>query len=466
MQIPIVNGIYTDENSDFRTSYPRNMVPIPKEQGLSKGYLRPADGIVALGNGGPGNDRGGINWNGICYRVMGTQLVTVDKNGLVNQLGYIPGSGQVTFNYSFDHLGIAAGNNLYLWDGTLAQVVDADLGSVIDFIWIDGYFMTTDGDSLVVTDLGNPFAVNPLKYSSSEADPDKIKAVLKLRNEAYALNRYTIEVFDNIGGSLFPFQRIDGAQIQRGTIGTHSCCVFLEGIAFLGGGRNESPSVWLGANGNTVKLSTREIDQILSEHNETSLEDVLLEQHIDKGNRQLYIHLPNQTLVYDAAASAAISTPVWFKLTTGLDEIGQYRAKNMIWCYDKWIVGDPISPAIGVLSNEVSSHWGAVNAWEFATTIIYNGSQNAIFHELELVCLTGRAALTDDATIWTQYSVDGETWSQLKPAKAGKQGNRSKRIVWLQQGSMRLWRIQKFRGLSDSRVAVAVLEARIEGMQF
>ena len=198
MQIPIVNGIYTDENSDFRTSYPRNMVPIPKEQGLSKGYLRPADGSVSLGSGGPGIDRGGINWNGICYRVMGTRLVTIDKNGIVDDLGFISGSGQVMLDYSFDYLGIAAGNNLYLWDGTLTQVTDSDLGSVIDFIWIDGYFMTTDGESLVVTDLGDPFSVNPLKYSSSEADPDEIKAVLKLRNEAYALNRYTVEVFDNI----------------------------------------------------------------------------------------------------------------------------------------------------------------------------------------------------------------------------------------------------------------------------
>ena len=47
MQIPILNGIYTDNDSDFRTSYPRNMIPVPKAQGMSAGYLRPADGIVA-----------------------------------------------------------------------------------------------------------------------------------------------------------------------------------------------------------------------------------------------------------------------------------------------------------------------------------------------------------------------------------------------------------------------------------
>ena len=460
MQIPIVNGIYTDESSDFRTSYPRNMIPVPKKQGLSAGYLRPADGIIALGSGGPGVDRGAINWLGTCYRVMGTELISVSSDGTVTNLGYVGGEGQVKFDYSFDYLAVSSGNRLYLWDGALAQITDTDLGAVVDFIWIDGYFMTTDGTSLVVTDLDDPFSVNQFKYGSSEVDPDPVKALLKLKDEAYALNRYTIEVFDNIGGAFFPFQRIEGAQIERGTIGTYSCCVFIDGIAFLGGGRNESPAVWLGASGSTIKLSTREIDQILAGYSESILSDVVVESHTDKGHRQIYVHLPDQTLVYDAAASAAISQPVWFTLTTSN---AQYKAKNIIWCYDKWVVGDPTSSAIGILSDEISSHWGVINDWEFGTSIIYNESKGAIFHELELVCLTGRGV---DSTIWTQYSLDGETWSQLKPASTGVAGNRNNRVTWLRQGTMRQWRIQRFKGTSDAHIAVAVLDVRIEGMMF
>ena len=44
MQISILSGIYTDDVADFRTSYPRNMIPVPKEQGISSAYIRPADG--------------------------------------------------------------------------------------------------------------------------------------------------------------------------------------------------------------------------------------------------------------------------------------------------------------------------------------------------------------------------------------------------------------------------------------
>jgi hypothetical protein len=106
MQIGIINGIYTDGSPDFRTSYPVNLVPVPKATGISEGYLRPGDGIVKTGDG-PGFNRGGINWNGVLYRVMGTKLVTVAQNGAVTVIGDVGSGGRVTFTYSFDYLAVA-----------------------------------------------------------------------------------------------------------------------------------------------------------------------------------------------------------------------------------------------------------------------------------------------------------------------------------------------------------------------
>ena len=43
MQIPILNGTLTSEGPDFRTSYPRNMVPVPKLvllQGMQRHHLQ------------------------------------------------------------------------------------------------------------------------------------------------------------------------------------------------------------------------------------------------------------------------------------------------------------------------------------------------------------------------------------------------------------------------------------------
>ena len=466
MQIPILNGVYTDESADFGTSYPVNMVPVPKEQGISNGYLRPADGLIQFGTG-PGIDRGGINWNGVCYRVMGTKLVKITDSGDVIEYGDVGFGGPVTFDYSFDRLAVASGGRLYYFDGAaLTQVTDADLGVVVDLVWVDGYFMTTDGASLVVTELNNPTQVNPLKYGSSEVDPDPVKALVKVRNEIYAVNRHTIEVFDNVGGDFFPFQRIDGAQITKGSVGTHACCMFIDSLAFVGSGRNESPGIYIGSNATTVKISTQDIDKILAEYTESELSQVVMEARIDQSHQYLLVHLPNRTLAYDAAATQALEQPVWFHLTTSMEGFETYQARNLVWCYDKWLCGNPVSAIHGYLSEDLSSHYGSTVRWEFGTLIVYNEGRGAIFHELELVSLTGRVAFGADPLISTSYSVDGETWSQDRFIKVGQSGQRGKRLVWLQQGHMRNWRVQRFRGDSQSFISIARLEARVEPLAY
>jgi hypothetical protein len=412
---------------------------------------------------------------------MGTKLVEIDSAGTVTILGDVggPTTELVTFDYSFDVLAIASGGRLYywipvntvatlVWNPTapiLRQVTDPDLGVVLDVVWVDGFFMTTDGESLVVADLTDPMAVNPFKYGSSEVDPDPVVALLKLRNEVYALNRNTVEVFDNIGGDLFPFARIDGAQLQKGVIGTQGCCVFIERIAFLGSGRNEAPGIYVGAAATTQKVSTQEIDNILLQYSEAQLALVKLEARNDKAHQHLYVHLPDQTLVYDAAASEALQTPVWFTLVSTLNGFAQYRARNMVWAYDKWLVGDPQSSNIGYLVQDTGHHWGQQVRWEFGTLIVYNESNGAIFNRLELVSLTGSIAIGKNPQISTSYSVDGKAYSQDRSISVGTTGS-NKRLTWFQQGHMRNWRIQRFRGDSDAHVSFMRLEAQIEPLAY
>jgi len=121
MQIPILSGIYTSENADYRQQYPHNMIPVPLDQGITPGYLRPADGVsyfpeqtppanqygsAVVTTVGLGDDRGAVNWRDICYRVMADNLCIVDANGFIYPLDKDPaitvsGSGHCTMTYSF-----------------------------------------------------------------------------------------------------------------------------------------------------------------------------------------------------------------------------------------------------------------------------------------------------------------------------------------------------------------------------
>jgi hypothetical protein len=318
----------------------------------------------------------------------------------------------------------------------------------------------------VVTELSDPTQVNPLKYGSSEIDPDPVVALVKIRNEIYAVNRNTIEVFDNVGGELFPFQRINGAQIQKGGVGTNACCVFLEALAFLGSARNEAPGVYVGSNGNAAKISTQEIDELLLNYTEVQLSTVVLEARNDRAHQFLYVHLPDRCLVYDAGASQALQQPVWTVLTTAIVDFAEYRARNLLWAYNEWLVADTQSNAVGYLDRDIGSHWGERVRWEISTGIVYNNGQGAIMASLELVALTGSVAFGTTPTINTSYTVDGVIWSQPRTINVGGFGQRSKRLVWFRQGWMRNWRIQRFQGNSDAHITIARLEAAIEPLAY
>lgn len=474
MQIAILSGTTTDGGPDIRPSYPRNMVPVVQESGISKGYLRPADGIVHLVDG-PGKDRGGITWNGQHIRVMGGDLVRVNEDATITKVGSIPGVDQVTMDYSANRisngiipalpgrLAIAAANSLFYWDGSVVtQVTDANLGACKSITWIDGYFVSTDGESIVVLDLADPYKVEKLKYGSAEKDPDPIYKMARVQGELCAIGRYTIEYFDTISTEGFPFQRIEGAMIPKGAIGSHAACVFGQTVAFVGGGRNEPVSVYLGLNATAQRISTDEVDKVLNAIPAQLLEFVAIEATTGADQNRIYVHLPDRTMVYDQSTSQAAGEPIWTTLSSSVVGLKPYRARNFIWQNGRWVVGDPEGKRLGYLDPTTGHHWGELVTWEFDTSIIYNEGRGAIVHELELVAMTGRIDLGLDPVIETQWSADGVVWSQPRAIRAGARGETSRRLRWPMQGMLSHWRIQRFRGSSAAHCSFARLEATIE----
>lgn len=469
MQLSILSTVFTDQQANFRTSLPINCVAVPIKTEISNGYLRVADGIRRLNTTGmpDGASRGGINWNGVAYRVIGTKLVKISESGVVTVIGDVGVGGQCSFDYSFDRLAISSANRLYYYDGTaLTLVTDPDLGAVIDFIWIDGYFMTTDGANLVVTELNDPTQVDPLKYGSSEADPDPVTGLLKVRNEAYALNRYTIEVFNNTGGDNFPFTRVDGAIIPKGCVGTYAKCGFDGTFAFLGGGRDEPCSVYLANAANPVKIATREIETILQTYTEDDLALVVMEYREDKINKLIYIRLPNETLVYDFAASDAIGIPVWYHHSSAVAGVAPLRAKDFIYVYNGYQVADLEDNRLGVFDSSVSTQYGDIVGYQFDTQIIYNESNGVIVNQLEFVGLFGRAELGEDPYIFVSWTDDGETWSDERRLSIGKFGERSKRPQVRQSGRFGNWRAYRVRGANSALAAYSRIEADLEPLAY
>lgn len=463
MQIGILSGVYSQAGPDFERSYPLNLVPNVEETGISNGYLRSAPGIDDFATG-RGKDGGGRVWNGLLYRLSGAKLISVSSEGEVTLIGTVGGSGQGALTYSFDDLAIARNNNLFLYNTTdgLRQVTDPDLGDVIDLVWMDGYFITTDGTSLVVTELNDPTSVDPLKYGSSEADPDQVMGLGERRGELIAFNRNTTEFFFDAGTTGFPFQRNRNAQIDKGAVGTHAKCKFLETYAMVGSGRNQQPQVYLLGDGQAASISTREIERMLAGLTEDELATLILEAREGNGAKELYLHMPDQTLVYSHVASQALQEPIWYRLASGTDGLSPYRARNFTLAYGDWHCGDRDSSSLGVLTDLHDNQFGEKAAWQFDAQLVYSQGKGAICHDLELVGFYGRADPGVEPRVFMRWTDDGVEYSQERAARAGFAGQRLLRVAWRRNGFIRQWRAFRFRGITGTPISFSRLEARLE----
>ena len=462
MRVPVISGVKATESGDFLVSYPINRDPVLKDTGISDGYLAPPLGITEVASG-LGANRGGITWNGVCYRVMGTSLVSVGTNWAITVLGEVGGSGPVGFDYSFDNLIINSGNRLYYWNSSdgLRQVTDPDLGEVVDAMFVDGYTMTTDGTFLVVTELNDPMAVNPLKYGSAEDDPDPVTGLGRMHGEAYAFNRNTIQVFQNIGGSGFPFQTVRTATVPYGCVGPRAKCQFIGTYAFVGSQRNAGLGVYLLGAGDAAKISSAEVDADLDALTDDEKAELWVEARVQNDEQRLLVHTPYRTWSFASQVSKRSSVKTWCSYVTSTTDTGIYEGRGLAYCYGKWIVGSSAGQ-IGYLDPTTAQHYGQDIGWQFDTTLFYNEGNRGLLTGIELVGTPGRGAA--DGRIFFSFTKDGETWSMERVTSSGRLGQRNKRPAWRPGIRFENYMGLRFRGVDGSLMGIARLECDVEAM--
>lgn len=464
ISIPILNGLKANNRADLRLAMPLNLEPKLIDSGLSKGFLRSPPGLTLHGTG-PGADRGAIVWNDVHYRVMGSKLVSVAANGMVTELGEVDDDdAPVSLDYSFDRLSIGSAGGLYYWDGAmLTQVTDVDLGTVVDHTWVDGFFMTTDGTSLVVTELNDPTSIDPLKYGSSEADPDGVVGLMRLPGEVAALNRHSIEFFRNIGGNGFPFQRILAAQIAKGCIGTFAKCRLGESFAFVGGGRNESLAVYIAGGGVSQQVSNPEVDLAINALSLAQQQAIELETRREEGEERLYVHLPSVTFVFLPGVSEGAGQPIWHELGAGPLGDQRYPVRHLARLGTDWF-GGASDGRIGRLDKDVQSLFGEIAGGRFDTLLFYSQSAAGLLGQLELTGMPGRTPFGTDPKVFMSFTRDGETYSQERAVSMGGFGVRRERVVWRPNVRFGKYLGLRFRTANTALASWAALEGDIESL--
>lgn len=462
IRVPIVAGVRANESGKFLVSYPVNREHVLKDISISEGYLSAPDGITLKATG-PGADRGGTNWNGTCYRVMGSYLVRVNADWSLTTLGDVGSGGTARLEYDFDDLIVNSGNRLYYWNGAagLRRVTDTDLGSVVDAVYADGYTMTTDGTYLVVNDLTNKFSINPLKYGSAEDSPDPVTGLERMHGEVLAFGRYTTQVYQNIGGSGFPFQVVKTATVPFGCVGARAKAKFAGTVAFVGGQEKAAIGVYLLGAGSADKISSAEVDDDLAGLTANELAALWVEVRVRQDDERLLIHTPYRTWGFSKQVSASSQVKTWCSYVSTTTPDGMYEGRGHVFCYGEWIVGSSTGQ-IGILDSTTAQHYGQNVCWQFDTPLFYNNANKGILTGIELVGTPGRGSA--DSRVFFSYTKDGEVYSVERATPAGKLGQRTKKVAWRPGIRFETYLGLRFRGVDGSLMSVARLQCEVEAL--
>jgi len=481
IQLPIANGFYASESLPISAQRCVNWYPnIVQTQGLSQETLFGTPGIRQLVTTGVLNEqnRGVHVMAGIYYFVNGESLYrldrTIDGDGNdvfgYTELGDILGTGPVSMADNGNQLMILVPGGLgSIWVASTSTFTPDIVAASGDFVangapqlvvFIDGYFVcTTDSKKFISSAVNNGLSWNALDFGTAEADPDIIRAPFVFQNQLFIFGSETIQAYQNVGGSGFPFQSIQGLVIPKGIFADFSLAPTTNSFMFVGGGVNESPAVWLFTGNGVEKVSTTAIDNLLNDYSDTEIEAILAVSYAEKGAYFTGFSLPDRDIYYDSISGR------WHERTSFAEsQFTAWRVGFMATAYGRVIVGDAIDGRIGELDSDLYTEYGDTILRAIIIQPLMNMGNSIFVNSIELTMEAGVGDLTTvDPLIRMAWSDDAKTYSSELTRKIGKLGEYFKRTIWRRLGRIPRFRVFRFVMSDPVNPTIIKLEADLKG---
>ena len=374
---------------------------------------------------------------GRAFAVTPTKLYEIYKDGTYKELGDVVLSGRVVMEDNGRQLVMVDGKRGYYYDAqtnTLGELSGDGWYPADSVTYQDGYFIFNragTGQFFLSELLDVTF--DPLDFASAEGQPDKLVRVLSDHREVFMFGTQTIEVWYNSGASDFPFERNQGAFIEKGCAAPFAVAKQNNTVFFVG----SDLMVYSLAGYTPQRVSTHIVEQSLAG---VDLSDAFAYTTQDEGHLFYVLTIPARELTW----RFDMSTQSWHVLKDY--HHGRHRSNNAVVFDGKTLVGDFQNGRIYELSRSHYSDDGDPLVREFALPTINMGREYTSLGSFELDMETG-VGLTlgqgQDPVAWLRFSKDsGRTWSNWKEAKIGKKGKYLTRVKWNRLGVSRQFTIQ------------------------
>jgi len=356
----------------------------------------------------------------VLYAATSSKLYRIDWRGSYTELGDIVCNSKASMATNGIHIVLVNGQRGYAYSLTDGVYSLAGEGwyPANTVTHQDGYFIfnrRSTGQFFLSGLLSTEF--DALDYATAEAAPDDTKAIISDQRSLWLFGSQSTEIWYNNAGE-FPFQRIQGAYIEKGIAGPYSAVKMDNGIFFLG-----NDGVVYRTNGYTIqRVSSHDVE---SEFLSGKISDAEAYSYTESGHVFYVLTLPsqNKTVAYDAAAG------LWAE--RGHSIHGRHNAQCYAFCYGKHLIGDFQSGDIFALDNQAYTDNGDIIEREAIAPVLHNNQNRVSMYglEIEIGCPGRKLESGGSAKVSMQFSDNnGKTWSSVRTRDIVSNGNKQKRV--------------------------------------
>jgi hypothetical protein len=443
----------------YRSRAPRagvqRLVNCYPRQGEQKGavHIFGSPGISAFGTAGDGPQRGAIIFQERLHVLSGPNLYRIAQNGSATFLGSIPGTGDAPMAENGSELVILSGGQGYVYDGSIQAITDPDFRDASDCVFSDNFILFVEQSSgrFFSSDLLNAESYDSLNFATAESNPDELVGIEADHGQVFLAGRRSCEIWENRGGSGFPFARTFNGVIEIGCGAGKSISKGDNVLFFIDNTRIARMLEGV----KPVRISQHGVEQAWA--NYSTIEDAEGQIYTLDGHLCWVLNFPTAeaTWVYD------LTTQEWYELESYGSTM--WRVKWIQHCYGKILCGDRESGLIGEIDPDVFSEWGdpIVASWTYPA--IYGEGRQAAHHRLQTILETGvglQSGQGSDPRIMLEISDDGgRTFDHAPTRSMGAIGKYRTQVVWDRLGSSddRVYR----QSISDP-VRRAILDTQLE----
>lgn len=375
----------------------------------------------------------GLHQNGTrAFAVTQTKMYEIYRDGSYKELGDVDLKGRVEMEDNGNQIVMVDGFRGYFYDSNTQKVsrITADgFYPASTVTYQDGYFIfdRRGTGQFFISELLD-VAFDPLDFATAEGQPDPLLAVLSDHREVFMFGTESIEVWYNSGASDFPFERNQGAFIEKGCGARYSIAKQNNTIYFVG----SDLMVYQMTGYTPVRISNHAVEKTLKG---VGLSDAFAYTYQDEGHLFYVLTIPERDLTwcYD------ISTGAWHVRQSY--QFGRHQSNNAIFFDSKTLVGDFQSGRIYQMASNYYTDDGQPVVREFVLPTVNNGREFLTVDSLELDMTSGVGIIQgqgDDPQARLEFSKDGgKTWSNSKFARIGRMGEYLTRVKWNRLGVAR-----------------------------